>query len=440
MPYNDTVLVPLVCALLTGTIAIVSFKLARSALFPPTLYCGVWTVLEFWLAIGGQAYYPISVEAGFVFVAAGVLFTAGGALALRPRNRTHSGAGATVGSPRLTADRARFITRCIDWAIVIQLALAPVYFRMMFETAGSLADDLATGLRLTGTLEKSDLLGGKLGLFSYLIFAGTLLAFAAVTVADQSRRARARALVASTIPLLYSFATMGRTPMLVLLSGTVAIAVTRWGLPRFRVMLLLLALALAIFAAPAVLLGKGVTRGASASEAAYGVVQSLTHYAVSPLVAFSLAQERPQILERQPDYFPFLSALAYRSGLTSDPPPPRVLEYVYTPLPTNVYPLFTNWVLDYGYVGLAFYTLALGWFCSELFYRARSGSPAATMLFGLAAAGILGSYLGDWFWNGLSSWLQALLICGILFHFPIRERRHRASHGTTAQRAGLAGE
>ena len=81
-------------------------------------------------------------------------------------------------------------------------------------------------------------------------------------------------------------------------------------------------------------------------------------YILSPSVAFERAQEKltEQFGSRS---FAFIYALITRLGLGNFVVEPKLQEFVYVPIPTNVYTIFQPFFQDFGYKGVAFFDIRL---------------------------------------------------------------------------------
>lgn len=408
-----------------GAVAVLSLVVGKRVTFPPVIFAALWSLLLMWLWLFGDRYHTLRIESVLVFFSAAALFAVGGFLSLclfradfrlGPRSRPEI---------RISQERRRFVAIVIEAVTAIQIALFPIYISQLLIEANRLSgENIVTGLRLTGLMEKTSLSGGLLSLFGYLTFAGTICAFSAASLVSSSRRSKVRLLASVTLPFLYCFPSMSRTAIFFLLSGTAGILMLRYKGSWTRILALVGSLAVVAFVIPALLRGNAPDLNPIDTSRTEQAMQSLTHYLVAPLVAFDLVIEDPTILLTRPDQLSFFTTLAYRLRLTDVPPVSRIAEYVLTPLPTNVYPLYLSWLLDFGYLGFSLATVFLGFSCSVVYLLAKRGHPVPTILFGLVVPGISVSFMGDGFLSSLSIWLQGIALALFLYRIPLKVRLH----------------
>ena len=103
-------------------------------------------------------------------------------------------------------------------------------------------------------------------------------------------------------------------------------------------------------------------------------------YILSPSVAFERAQEKltEQFGSRS---FAFIYALITRLGLGYFVVEPKLQEFVYVPIPTNVYTIFQPFFQDFGYKGVAFFATVYGTFTGWLYRQCNNGGAISKCVY-----------------------------------------------------------
>jgi oligosaccharide repeat unit polymerase len=103
-------------------------------------------------------------------------------------------------------------------------------------------------------------------------------------------------------------------------------------------------------------------------------------YILSPSVAFERTQEKltEQFGSRS---FAFIYALFTRLGLGNFVVEPKLQEFVYVPIPTNVYTIFQPFFQDFGYKGVAFFATVYGTFTGWLYRQCNNGGAISKCVY-----------------------------------------------------------
>lgn len=103
-------------------------------------------------------------------------------------------------------------------------------------------------------------------------------------------------------------------------------------------------------------------------------------YILSPSVAFERTQEKltEQFGSRS---FAFIYALITRLGLGNFVVEPKLQEFVYVPIPTNVYTIFQPFFQDFGYKGVAFFATVYGTFTGWLYRQCNNGGAISKCVY-----------------------------------------------------------
>lgn len=103
-------------------------------------------------------------------------------------------------------------------------------------------------------------------------------------------------------------------------------------------------------------------------------------YILSPPVAFEQVQEKltPQFGSRT---FAFFYAVASKLGFGKFVIEPKLQEFVYVPIQTNVYTVFQPFFQDFGYKGVAFFASIYGTFTGWLYKQAKNGGAISKCMY-----------------------------------------------------------
>ena len=63
-------------------LSLLNYRMSKSAFFPGTVFCSMWTISLFALLVCGDTFYPVMNEALLVYVLGAIFFTAGGVFVL----------------------------------------------------------------------------------------------------------------------------------------------------------------------------------------------------------------------------------------------------------------------------------------------------------------------------------------------------------------------
>jgi oligosaccharide repeat unit polymerase len=399
-------------------LSIMNYVHSKSYLYPPVIFSTVWAFLLLGLVLSGQVFYPLSFLALTIFFFGALAFSIGGLTALHIT--THQRSADTV----FSLDYGKsFINKVLNLGLVAQLAIAPLYFRQLKAMSSqSGAESLMVGVRLLTVLGTGK--EASFGVFAYLIAIVTFLALVAFYECDDTFANRARAALYILIALVYQIMSASRTGAVLAVISLVIIAIIKSGRIRLRTAVAGVVVFLLVFSIPAVLLNKGGSLEQTVAENFYGIAESVRNYTLPSLVAFDqtlvAAEPSGKLLS-----FRFFYALAHALGAKIDVPSP-ILEYTYTPLPTNVYTMYYFFYSDFGLAGTAIVMFALGILCTCVYLYAMNGEPRGVFLYAMVAASLILSGLNEPFLSAASFWIQAVLFVFIIY-CPMLNRMFRTA-------------
>jgi oligosaccharide repeat unit polymerase len=400
----------LLVAVLIAVLALLCWFHSRSLLFPPLVFCSVWAGVLIALALSGDAFYPLSNLTLFLCALSCLAFSAGG-IAF---SCLHGG-----GKPRQMGFRSAQEDRGTLWTIdalfVVFAGLYPFYWeRLAAIGQGSVGLYLLQAVRTEMTQED---MGSKVGLgvFSYVLFTSILITLIVTTETCRLKLPRWRFFLWIALTMAYNIPTGARLGSLVLMFGVFAIFAFVKGRFPFVAALSIGICVLFIFAVVSIVLGKGGSLENSPLENVRGVTQSLQVYTLGGIVACDqLLQHSPETSDKAPSLH-FFYEVGAALGLNSPAPPLRKRE-VLTPWTTNVYSIYYDYLLDFGWVGISIIFIALGAAMTSLHRLAVMGSPEAITLLGLGCSYLILTCAGDPFIVGLSACIQSVALVLLIYN------------------------
>lgn len=141
-------------------------------------------------------------------------------------------------------------------------------------------------------------------------------------------------------------------------------------------------------------------------------------YILSPAVAFGKVQERltDQFGTRSLTFFySFLS----KTGCGNYEIVPKLQEFVWVPIPTNVYTVFQPFFEDFGYKGVAFFASVYGFFSGWLYRQCRNGGAIGSCLYTYIVFILLLQFFQENLIISLSDLFQYLIIFTMILQHRI---------------------
>lgn len=137
--------------------------------------------------------------------------------------------------------------------------------------------------------------------------------------------------------------------------------------------------------------------------------QFFSMYILSPAVAFSKTQE---ILIDQygTRSFTFIYSFANKIFGTDYTVLPNLQEFVWVPIPTNVYTVFQPFFQDFGYKGVAFFASVYGIITGLAYRLARNGGQIARCVYAYVVYILMLQFFQEVFIVGISDLFQYLIL------------------------------
>lgn len=338
------------------------------------------------------------------------------------------------GVSRHNSDSAgeRMIPRRIQWTVA---AFAAVVLFLIIRRAISISGSVNILMSMQLLRTRLNYEGASWGAVAYLATAVSVFAvYMSTLTKGQGFVERAPATLVTVIAFAIAVVTTQRTAILMLLVA-LTFARSKEGIPSLRAIGVAGVLFLTFFLVAGFSVGKIGRQGSSIGEIlSLGWIAAL-QYLLTPLSAFSISEVwiNPPADGAITLRF-FLKALQYfdlYTGHTSD----LVQEYVFVPIPTNVYTFAHMAILDFGSAYFCYF-LVIGVIIGLIFSFPRRG-PFGRSLQGFSYYAIIMTVFQDQFFSIASQWLQiflALFIC-----YAVTRNRSRPRGVTTLPRSSAPG-
>jgi oligosaccharide repeat unit polymerase len=389
--------VQILVLVVAAAIVVFSMHVGRDRLHPAALHAGTWLVVCSIYLFTPHSMRQLSIQSLLCVLLAVISFCSSSLLTSRQ-------------TPVVAhAPQAEFaLTRWRELLFILPLLGMPLFLLKAQALAQSTpyteSDFINLRIALTGVREETQ----TYGVLGYLI----PIAFASVFVelaASKGRRLNWRGWVGLLLSCIYAVLSTGRTYLFLLVTTTAFIMLLQRRARLGQVALLALSLFSAAFFGLGMLANKigADTPNPDALEA----FDALALYLLGGVAAFDVWLEMPSRLEWGLNAL--RTPLAVAQALGADVTVlPLVKEYVYIPLPTNVYTALQPYYADFSWPGLLAFFAMFGSLHGWLYKRARQpGADPRTVIFAsLAMYPLLLQFFQDQYLSLLSTWVTFCLL------------------------------
>lgn len=140
-------------------------------------------------------------------------------------------------------------------------------------------------------------------------------------------------------------------------------------------------------------------------------------YIYSPIIAFGEISQNSENFGEH--IFRFFYALSYRIGLSSIEPVNTVQDYVYIPLPTNVYTIMQPFYQDFDIFGIFYGSIFYGLFYSLMYFKAIQKQGIYIIFYSYISLNLLFGFFGETLLTNLSLSLYLFIMTGIFWRFCV---------------------
>lgn len=140
-------------------------------------------------------------------------------------------------------------------------------------------------------------------------------------------------------------------------------------------------------------------------------------YIYSPLIAFGELSKNSENFGEH--VFRFFYALSYRTGLSSIKPVETISDYVYVPLPTNVYTIMQPFYEDFDVFGIFYGAMFYGLFYSIMYFKAIQKQGIYIVFYAYISLNLLLGFFGETLLTNFALSLYLFIITGIFWRFCV---------------------
>jgi oligosaccharide repeat unit polymerase len=136
-------------------------------------------------------------------------------------------------------------------------------------------------------------------------------------------------------------------------------------------------------------------------------------YLLSPIPAFDTAANLHQISYDGSSTFRFFFQVLQSCGFDIDVKP-TVQEFINVPLPTNVYTIFYQYYLDFGYIGILIFGIINGWIYGYV-YGKMNESPSLKLFYSYLFVSLCLQFFNEIFWVVFSIVIQIFVWSKLIY-------------------------
>lgn len=382
-------------------LALATWRIGRSTLFPPLLYCAIWASTLGGIGVAGARFLSISEYACLIYLVGAVSFALGGVICLSCFDFAIST------RERLSWRTPRTSLVALDLLLVLLILIYPYFLHLAVTLAGT-SNPLALLVYIRRlTVEKQG--GSPFGAIANLTVLAPLVALAITYESDGSFARRARSVVAIIVALAYGVLTGSKGGALLLVT---VFFVTQIRARRISVKTGIAAVTLFLFFFGVGLIA--INFGGSTRGNAGGIVRQvggevLNYWLGSP-IAFSKVVERPDSLPSSESIDRFFlqteNSFGMRNKIPSINPPYTTIEA--GGKNTNTYTIYFSYFKDFGWIGATLLLAAVGAMVTWVWRWAMVGGPIAALLYANLCTAILQSIYSENFFVALNFYIKAI--------------------------------
>ena len=147
------------------------------------------------------------------------------------------------------------------------------------------------------------------------------------------------------------------------------------------------------------------------------LIDILGLYLYSPIIAFG------EILPDSKNFgeytFRFVYAVLYKIGLSDIKPIDTVLNYVYVPVPTNVYTVMQPFYQDFGLLGIFYGAVFYGLFFSLIYFKVMQRQGVYLILYSFVSLNLILGFMAETLITNLALSLYLFIISILLWRYCV---------------------
>jgi oligosaccharide repeat unit polymerase len=395
-------------------LVLVNYRLSRSILYPPFVFCMMWLLDLSLYSLHLVDMDLVRAETLIIITLGAILFSLGGAVALTLPQALIRKRLVLV---RHKHDGVTYLpqTKWIKYCVIVLLAIGGcfiVHNTFIAAAGGSggsfLARARSSGLDSGGPDESEQ----HSSILPYI----NLWSIYFSVLFQIERRDRLFWSMAGITFVVAIFGT-NRTDLLLLISGLTGAYLIKTNRLSFRS-----ALAFVKWPVMGFMTLWGVLIFTNKDTSGFGrnvgaiLAQFLVGYLVGPLVGLDHMLRHPADYAGVPDHtFKFFLSVAASLHLIQYTPPPMFESFVFVPFPTNVYTVYRFYIGDFGLYGALGLMFVIGGLHTLVYRKARTGSDLSILFFSLTLYPIIMVIFDDQY-SAFGSYLDVLMV-GSLYMF-----------------------
>jgi len=381
----------------------------RSAMYPPVVFCSVWTVDLLLLWGCGSYFHAVSVPTLFIITCGCAVFSIGSlAVFLFPPRRPKR---------QFFSDRSNHNLSLLVFLIALGV---PFFLRWVLAIASkSDAATLLMAVRIATVRGAEDLPAG------YSLFMNMVSVAMIVAMISFCEKGKLRTVVALCLAILLSLLTGAKVGVFLLLGSVMAIdsMVNRRRI-RWKVIAVVFLALIVVFGFVSMEVHTGrASPGASLVDNLVSVSHLLAAYTVGGIVAFDRVVRDPSVVPHNWSISRVFLLTLNKLGAHFQVPSlnANYVDVGYNAYPENVYTFYFAY-LDYGFAGMMFIVLALGYIIAHFYTLARSGSKISLLIYSSLFTGLALSAFSEYFFLNLNFLAKLYCISWLFYRLPVQWR------------------
>jgi len=380
-----------------------NYLVARSVLYPPAVFVGVWLASFLALTLSGDLFYPVSAGALLVYLVGALAFSAGGIAA-----QIYKSSPADI--QPLSGRRQARLHFVLDLVLAFVVVGFP-YYVTEISKGFDLLDPLYFTLRRQALVELHDSPVPTISLASTLAAVSVFVAMAMHLENDGSLPRQVRAYLAIALALLYGVLTGTKGVIVTLALSLIFITMIRSNRVNLIRMGVVVMLSIAVFGVALLFVNFTYEDPRPFNDTVEFVWQTIRGYWLAGIVAFDSVFKDPTSVTSTQHLNRFFLKLANSLGGEIDIPSSLTEEASVSPVMRglNTYTIYFTYYKDHGWLGVVLGLAFLGWLLSLLFHAARKGSALPMLFYGMTMTGLVLSVQAEHFWLDLAPYLRAFI-------------------------------
>ena len=392
--------------------------------YPPFIFCAIWLVVMIARILFTQFYlkdlFPLHWDTYLLFIAGCLVATIAGYISLLQ----YSFSGISNG----IANRSNKIENEIihsDLSFYVRLGLIglciiifPLFVKYLIEVVlPGEVENVFKSIRYETAVNNVGF-----GMYSYMVtlscFVGLFSGY--VYWQNKTKKNKFIYIIALVISILYAFATMGRSPILMAISLNLAMFLVNNQKVKVKQFILPLLVFIFIFLGVGILLDKGGSVNSSLTENADASVETFVEYLLTPMNAIDRVLHQPLLVHEEGRrtlrfFYVVGHALGINNANLNDFD--IVDSFIFVPYPVNVYTLYNPYVRDFGALYSLLWIFIFMFIHSNAFMKLKYSTKVflPRIIYSFMFFPLVMVLFNDQYISLLSTWIQLLLIVGVIY-------------------------